>query len=219
MQSKYTGLNKKQEEAMRIRSSTERHVAWDKEQRCGVADAKDEESEMSGHRQRAYVSMGYAATGWHSGLTMHLRDGIVPLDDKTMERLGIPAEGMRGVYEDQATVQQKLEDGDRIERLTGEGEGYAGILAPKEVAAMKYRWERIADVTNEGMMYLWYKNMQENAICYGVPVMPFCGIIIKQGAYGLCTPGMEVKCTTRAGNCYARYYKDALQKTQRKHQR
>ena len=107
---------------------------------------------------------------------------------------------MESVHKERPTARLKPEDGGRIERLTGEGEGYAGCLAPKENAAMKYRWERITDATNEGMVYLWYKKMQENGRCYGVPVMPFCGIVLKQGAYGLCMPGMRVKSTTRTGN-------------------
>jgi hypothetical protein len=69
------------------------------------------------------------------------------------------------------------------------------------------------------MMYVWYKKMQENSICYGVPVMPFRGIVLKQGAYELCMPGMGVKLYDMYGQLYAKSCGDAHQKTQRKQQK
>jgi hypothetical protein len=149
LQSKYTGLDKKQEGAMRTRSANARLVTWDREQRRGGTGANDEEREMPGHRHHAYLSMGDATAGLYSGLTTHLRNGIAKLDDETTERLGIPTEGMESVYKDPSTTRLKLEDGGRIERLAGEGKGYSGLLAPKEDAAMKYRCEKITDATNE----------------------------------------------------------------------
>ena len=95
------------------------------------------------------------------------------LDDETMECSGISAEGTESVYEDRLTARLKLEDGGRTERLTGKGDDYAGYMARKEDTAMKYRWEKTTYTTDEETMYLWYKNMQDNVICYVVPVMPF----------------------------------------------
>ena len=114
------------------------------------------------------------------------------LDNEMMECSGISAEGTESVCEDRLTARLKLEDGGRIERLTCEGGDYAGYMARKEDTAMKYRWEKITDTTDEGTMYL-YKNMQDNVICYVVPVMPFRDIVPKHGAYGLCVPGMGIK--------------------------
>jgi hypothetical protein len=126
-------------------------------------------------------------------MTTHFRHGISLINDDILARLSIPAEGMESVYEDRLAARLKLENGGRIEHITGEGGDYAGCMAPKEDAAMKCRWEKITDVKDEVAVYLWYKNMQENAICYGVPVMPFRGSVLKHGAHGLCMPGMGIK--------------------------
>ena len=97
-----------------------------------------------------------------------------------------------------------MEDGDRIEHLTGDGVNYAGCMAPKEDAAMKYKRETITDATDKGTMYLWYKSMQENTICYGVPVMPVRGIVLKQEAYRFWTRGRRLNCMRRAGSSSGR---------------
>ena len=86
------------------------------------------------------------------------------LNDDTMMCQGIPADGMESVYEDRPASRTKLEDGDKIERLTGKGGDYAYYLATKEDTAMKYRWEKITDAPDEETMYLRYNNMQKNAI-------------------------------------------------------
>ena len=49
------------------------------------------------------------------------------------------------------------------------------------------------------MMYLWYNNIQDDVLCYGVPVMLFQGIVLKKGAYELCIQGMGIKLYSTCG--------------------
>ena len=48
-------------------------------------------------------------------------------------------------------------------------------------------------------MYTWYKHMQESAITFGIPLMPFRGIVLRQKAYVVCLPGMGTHFWTICG--------------------
>jgi hypothetical protein len=68
---------------------------------------------------------------------------------------------------------------------------------------MKCKWERLTDTQDRGSCtYLWYKNMQESAIGYGVPVMLFHGSVLQHEAHGLCMPGMGKKIYETCGKLF-----------------
>ena len=94
---------------MRTRSTNERRVTWEREQRrtptipqAGRDISDNDKSVVPGHRQRAYTTMGEAALEWHSALTTHYCHGVLELDEETVVRLGIPADSMESVYEDRS---------------------------------------------------------------------------------------------------------------------
>ena len=83
---------------MSTRSANKRQVTWDREKRRSMAEADNKESVIPGHRQRAYSSMGEAATEWNSGMATQFWHEIPMLNNEMMECLGIPVEGMEIVY-------------------------------------------------------------------------------------------------------------------------
>ena len=78
----------------------------------------------------------------------------------------------------------------RGDRITMEPPQREICATPKEEAALRFRWERLRDVAEVSEVYTWYKHMQESAITFDIPLMPFRGIVLRQKVYGLCITGM-----------------------------
>ena len=85
-----------------------------------------------------------------------------------------------------------MEDGERVQR-DKDGDTDPGYLAPREDKALKYKWERLGSTKKVNDVYLWYKHTQETSIGFGIPLIPFGAIVIKQKEYGLCMPGMGAR--------------------------
>ena len=56
--------------------------------------------------------------------------------------------------------------------------------------------------TSVGEVYLWYKHTQKQAIAYGIPLMPFRGIALRHGKYGLCLPGLGLAAYESCGQLF-----------------
>ena len=58
---------------------------------------------------------------------------------------------------------------------------------------MKFRWERLTDVTKTNVVHVWYKHTQERLVSFGIPLMPFRGISLQHEEYGIYMPDMCCK--------------------------
>ena len=86
------------------------------------------------------------------------------------------------------TAQQAMEDAARSER--GMNPDPQAQAKPQADTAMKFSWEHLTSVHEVSTVYLWYKHLQESALAFGIPMMPFRGITLQHEAYGLMLPGM-----------------------------
>ena len=91
---------------------------------------------------------------------------------------------------DRQVARQVMEDNARGGRIMMEPPQREICATPKEEAALWFRWERLRDVAEVSEMHTWYKHTQKSAIIFGIPLMPFRGIVLRQKVYGLCITGM-----------------------------
>ena len=121
---------------------------------------------------------------WLSGRShRNWERGVTHVQDADLEILGVPRDGIMEVVDDRRTTLRSMENGSRDDNETN-------TSRPREDAALKFGWERLESVHEVNAVYLWYKNMQENALAFGIPLMPFRGITLRHDAYGLMLPGM-----------------------------
>jgi hypothetical protein len=126
---------------------------------------------------------------WFSEMSpRHWMHGITVMPEATLEKLGVPQDGFIEVVDDRVTALQSMEDGMRGDR--GLAPNPDARAKPRAEAALKFNWERLTSVREVSAVYLWYKHMQESALAFGIPLMPFRGITLQHEAFGLMLPGM-----------------------------
>ena len=108
--------------------------------------------------------------------------GPTELQVKDLKQLRVPRDAVGVVQFDRQVARQAMEDNARGDRMTMEPPQREICTTPKEEAALRFRWERLRDVAEVSEVYTWYKHMQESAITFGIPLMPFCGIVLRQKA-------------------------------------
>ena len=150
--------------------------------RSGAA-ALPKNPHVESFRTRMYNELGESVMGWLSGMTERKEHGAAELSQETMDQLGVPQEGMNDVHEDHAAVR-------RVFDATSHDENSVGRAAPRTEAALKTSWDRLTSTTCTGTVYLWYKQLQEKVVTFGIPLMPFRGISLQRGEHGLCLPGL-----------------------------
>ena len=121
------------------------------------------------------------------------------IQGRDLQQLGVPPDAVGVVQFDRQVARQAMEDKARGNRITMEPPQREICTAPKGEAALRFRWEHLKDVTEVSEVYIWYKHTQESVITFGIPLMPFRGIVLRQKAYGLCIPGMGTYFWTTCG--------------------
>jgi len=145
-------------------------------------------------RLEGYSSLGEGVMGWLSGLTNSNEHGVPVVQRPVLIELGIPEDGLVDVHKDGALVR-------RVYRTMMQ-EGDEKRATPKSESAIKARWTQLTSTTAEGEVYLWYKRTQKQAIAYGIPLMPFRGIALRHGKYGLCLPGLGLATYESCGELF-----------------
>ena len=140
-------------------------------------------------RARLQEQLGEGVMDWLSGTSRaHWMYGVAHIKDRKLERLGVPQDGFMEVVDDWMTARQSMEDAAQTER--GMNPGPHARPKPWAEAALKFSWERLTSVQEVSTVYLWYKHLQESALAFRIPMMPFRGITLQHKAYGLMLPGM-----------------------------
>jgi hypothetical protein len=143
--------------------------------------ASDDAMGLPPCRTNTYKELGETVMSWLSALTARKEHGVPRLTQQTMVKLGVPVDGVMDVYNDHATVRRVFEAAARTNA--------DGRATPRAEDALKTDWMRLESTKSTNKIYLWYKRTQEKAITYGIPLMPFRGIVLRHGAHGLCIPG------------------------------
>ena len=99
--------------------------------------------------------------------------------DMDLRRLWVPRDAVSVVQFDRQVARQGMEDKARSDRVTMEPTQREICAAPKEEAALRFRWEQLKDVAEVNKVYTWYNHMQKCAITFGILLMPFHGIVLR----------------------------------------
>ena len=96
--------------------------------------------------------------------------GVTHINDRELERLGVPQDGFMEVVDDRMIARQVMEEAAQTERgMHPDPHAQAKLRVE---AALKFSWERLA-LHEVSMVYLWYTLLQVSVLAFRILMMSF----------------------------------------------
>ena len=143
--------------------------------------ASDDDMGLPPCWSNTHKELGETMMSWLSALMAKMEHGVPRLTQTTIVKLSVPVDVVMDVYNNHTTVRRVFENAAHKEA--------GGQAFPHADDALKVDWLQMELTRSTNKIYLWYKRTQEKVIAYGIPLMPFRGIVLRHGTHGLCIPG------------------------------
>ena len=191
----YTHSTKQEEKQRRKDSDNKRRDEYLKGagNEAGIEESSAQEKEearlLRQHEleKRVMVWLSRGGKDWKAD---RWENRVHAMQDYRLCVLKLPEAAVNMVYNDRCIVVTRQ----RVARQHNRDDDHSAIPSghrvPSKDRAMAHNWEPILLNGSFSNIYNWYKLFQATCVGFGIPVMPFEGVVLEEGGPGLCIPGM-----------------------------